>query len=110
MKPGVGIATVNQAGDITGSVILNLPAPGGERQIVPAVLAGTQTVNADGTGTADDTLTLPDGSTLQRSFDFVVRRAKKHGHLRLATEIRYIARESSLTGKVLIVDATRLPD
>ena len=109
-EAGEGIATVDQDGNIAGSLILNLPAPDGGRQVVPAVVAGTQTVNADGTGTADITLTLPDGSSLPRSFDFVIRRAKKHGNSILATETRYVEREASLTGKVAIIDATRLPD
>ena len=108
----VTVATCDGEGNCSGSGILNIPSPDGQRLILPITYVETYTVNADGSGTADLTVTLPDARELRLSDDFVITQATRHGRQLLATQSFRQRRQPSQTvaGNLLVTAvATRLP-
>jgi hypothetical protein len=107
------VATCDGEGNCSGSGILNIPSPDGQRLVIPFTVVQTYTVNANGSGTAALTVTLPDGRELRLNDDFVITQATRHGRQLLATEIFTQRREPSQTvqGNLLVtVVSTRLHD
>jgi hypothetical protein len=107
------MTTFDGEGNFSGSGILNIPSPSGQRLILPISYVGTYTVNANGTGTSALTVTLPDGTELHLNDDTVITQATRHGNRLLATQHFSQRREPSQTvaGNLLVtVVSTRLPE
>jgi hypothetical protein len=107
------VSTFDGEGNFSGSGVLNIPSPGGQRLIIPITYTGTYTVNANGSGTAALTVTLPDGGELRLNDDVVITQATRHGRQLQATQVFSQRREPSQTvaGNLLVtVVSTRLPD
>jgi hypothetical protein len=108
----LGTQTLDGEGGFVGSSIVNLPGASGERIVVPVSFSGTYDVNDDGTGFDQFTATLPNGTTVTRSEDFVITKAKVIGGALIATEIVAALREASAVvpgGVFLTHTYTRLP-
>jgi hypothetical protein len=84
----LGTQTVDGHGKLTGSAIVNQPGPNNTRTIVSIGLAGTYTVNAEGTGQMIVTVTLPGGGTAIVTEDFVITKTKVKDGIAIATEIQ----------------------
>ena len=67
----IGVTIFDGAGKATRSLVLNAAAPEG-REVITITSTGTYSVNPDGTGTALFANSLPDGSSVTFSFDFVI--------------------------------------
>ena len=80
---GIGVAVSDGRGNFHGIQKLNA---GGK--FIPQTLVGTYRVFADGTGDAHVTLTMPDGSTVEGDFDYVVLQAVDAGIVKIATELQ----------------------
>jgi hypothetical protein len=109
----LGTQTVDSLGNFTGSSTLNVPGPNGQRIVLVITFEGTSTVNSDGSGTDTFTATLPDGSKVTRSENFVITRARFVDGELIATEIVGALREPSgvVPGGVFLTHTyTRLPD
>jgi hypothetical protein len=107
------VSTFDGAGNFSGSGMLNIPSPSGQRLIIPITFVGTYTVNANGSGTAALMVTLPDGRELHLNDDTVITQATRHGNQLLATQLFSQRREPSQTvaGNLLVtVVSTRLHD
>lgn len=107
------IATCDGEGHCSGSGTLNIPSPTGERLIIPITFVETYTMNANGSGTAALTVTLPDGRELHLNDDVVITRAARHGNQLVATQLFSQRREPSQTvaGNLLVTTvSTRLRD
>lgn len=91
----LGTQKVDGLGNFVGSSIVNGPGANGERIVVNVTFTGTYTVNSDGTGVDSFTATLPDGSTVTRTEDFVITKAKVIDGVPIATEIVAALREPS---------------
>jgi len=97
----LGILTSDGEGNLGGSAIVNLPKPDGGREVISQSINGTYTVNADGTGSAALTVTLPDDSTIEENIDFVITKVKKIKGDKLAIELRGIEREAVEPGGLM---------
>jgi hypothetical protein len=91
----IGTMNVDGRGNFTGSSIVNVPGANGERVVVPVIFTGTYTVNSDGTGFDAFTATLPDGSTVERTEDYVITKTEVSGGELIATEMVAAVREAS---------------
>jgi hypothetical protein len=110
---GFGVYTLDGNGNYTSaSDIANMPTPEGGRQLIPFTDVGTYQVNANGTVVLSSTYTFPDGSSVKRSWDFVVTQAVRSsvGASLVATEFSGMQREPSLTGDLMTCVCKRLPD
>ena len=115
--PGLiaGIFNVDKSGTLNGYALLNLPSEDGKsRRLVRLAVTGTVTVNADGTGQAKYGGPLPDGTTPPPyTEDFVITKARKSGHGKLALKIVDQRQEASILlgmGNAVTVTWSRLPD
>jgi hypothetical protein len=107
------VSTFDGEGNFSGSGMLNIPSPSGQRLIIPITYVGTYTMNANGSGTSALTVTLPDGTELHLNDDSVITQATRHGNRLLATQLFSQRRQPSQTvaGNLLVtVVSTRLPD
>jgi len=107
------VSTFDGEGNFSGSGILNIPSPAGQRLIIPVTFVGTYTVNADGSGTWALTANLPDGREFRLNDDVVITQATRHGNQLVATQLFGQRREPSQTvaGNLLVtVVSTRLHD
>src|SRR5215467_11614090 len=72
----LGTETMDGQGNLTGSAIVNQPGPNNTRAITNIGLAGTYTVNPDGTGKMVLTVTLEGGGSASVTEDFVITKVK----------------------------------
>jgi hypothetical protein len=84
----LGTETMDGQGNLTGSAIVNQPGPNNTRTITSIGLAGTYTVNSDGTGKMVLTVTLQDGSSASVTEDFLITKVKVVDGVRIASEIQ----------------------
>lgn len=108
-----GVVTFDGMGSAKGAVTVNQPGPAGSRTIVKVTLSGTYTVQSDGTGTIQFTVSLPSGTTSDVTEDFVITRAKNRNGTLLATSIFEAQEQPSviISGDVFVVhNYTRRPD
>ena len=84
----LGTETMDGKGKLTGAAIVNQPGPNNTRTITSIGLAGTYTVNPDGTGVMVLTVTLPGGAMASVTEDFVITKAKVVDGIAIATEIQ----------------------
>jgi len=109
----LGVVTFDGVGNAKGSVLVNQPGPNGSRTIVKVTVAGTYSVQSDGTGTTSFTVTFSDGHTSDVSEDFVITKAEPHGGILIATSIFEAQEQPSvvITGDVFVTHTyTRRPD
>ena len=113
----IGVTIFDGAGKATRSLVLNAAAPEG-REVITITSTGTYSVNPDGTGTALFANSLPDGSSVTFSFDFVIRQAADTVPRRpllwreslLATEVFLMQREPGIAAQLVTFELTRLGD
>lgn len=108
----VGITRFDGAGALERTLVLNEAGPAGERVVLTIPATGSYRVNEDGTGWAVAVNRLPDGSTAEFTFDFVITRAERHGiaHVPIGLALHMVQREPGLAAKLVRFDLTRLPD
>ena len=109
----LGVIAFDGLGSAKGSVLVNQPRVDGSRIIVNVTVAGTYSVNPNGTGTIQFMVTFADGHTSDVTEDFVVTKAEKRGRMSLATSIFEAQEQPSvvISGKVFVVHTlTKLPD
>ena len=109
----LGVVTFDGLGTAKGSVTVNQPGPNGSRTIVKVNLAGTYSVESDGTGTISFTVTFADGHTSDVTEDFVITTAEPREGTLLATSIFEAQEQPSvvITGAVFVTHTyTRRPD
>lgn len=115
VSAAVGVLTADGDGNITGSEIINVPAPVRKRRILSATIEATYTVLPDGMGTAADSTTI-DGVTSGGNFDFVIMQAEvQDSGVKVATEIIALERTPvplgfGIPGDLLTIHLKRLPD
>ena len=107
---GMGVATLDESGNLTGTGSINMPALLGRRSVSTISLAGILEVNPDGTGTASFTSTHEDGSSEASVADFVILEAEVVDGVKLATEVFAVNRSSGLLGFPITYIYKRLPD
>lgn len=83
----LGTVNFDGRGKLAGTAIVNQPGPNNTRTLTSIGIAGTYTMNSDGTGVMVLTITLPGGSTASVTEDFVISRAKVVDGVAIATEI-----------------------
>ena len=91
-RAGVGVDNVDvpeatKRGVAVANALANQPGPNGSRAIVDVILAGTYSVNSDGTGTMSVTVTQPNGASSNVTEDFVITSAGLRNGILLATSI-----------------------
>lgn len=85
----LGFEAMDGHGQITaGSAVVNQPGPNNTRTLSNIGISGTYTINAEGIGTMNLTIALPNGSTANVTEDFVVTRSKTVDGVAVATEIQ----------------------
>ena len=84
----LGTEKMDGKGSLTGAAFVNQPGPNNTRTITNIGIAGTYTVNPDGTGSMFLKITLPDGSMGSVTEDFVITKAKVVDGIAIATEIQ----------------------
>lgn len=84
----LGHEVMDGRGKLTGSAIVNQPGPNDTRAIASIGLAGTYTVNPDGSGSMVLTVTLPGGMTASVTEDFIITKSKMVDGTEIATEIQ----------------------
>jgi hypothetical protein len=85
----LGYEIMDGQGKITGgAAFVNQPGPDSTRTITNIGIAGTYTVNPDGSGKMVLTITLPGGSTAGVTEDFVITRVKVIDGVAIASEIQ----------------------
>lgn len=96
---GVARALGNEKADgqgkLTGAAFVNQPGSDSTRTITNIGIAGTYTVNPDGTGKMILTITLPGGSTANVTEDFVITKAKVVDGTAIATAMEDAQEEPS---------------
>lgn len=76
-------------GKLTGSAIVNQPGSNDTTRSITSIgLAGTYTVNPDGSGAMILTITLPGGMTASVTEDFIITKSKMVDGIEIATEIQ----------------------
>jgi hypothetical protein len=96
---GFGTVESDGKGNFGGTQELNV---GNGKPMLRQAAQGTYVVYPDGTGVAHVTLTLPDGTRLPATFDYVVLEAEERGGVKLATLLQGVSREPAVdpqTGK-----------
>jgi hypothetical protein len=109
----LGVVTFDGLGSVKGSVTVNQPGPVGSRTIVKVTVAGTYSVQSDGTGIIRFTVTLPNGTTSDVTEDFVITKAENRNGTLIATSIFEAQEQPSvvITGDVFVTHTyTRRPD
>jgi hypothetical protein len=81
----VGVLTFDGLGTLKGSATVNQPGPNGSRTIAKVTVAGTYSVESDGTGTMSVTVMLPNGTTSDVTEDFVITKAANRDGMLIAT-------------------------
>jgi hypothetical protein len=84
----LGHEEMDGLGKLTGSAIVNQPGPNDSRTIASIGLAGTHSVNPDGSGSMILTITLPGGMTASVTEDFIITKSKMVDGIEIATEIQ----------------------
>jgi hypothetical protein len=107
---GMGVATIDENGNLTGTGTMNVPALLNRRLVGTVSIAATIEVNPDGTGTGSFTATYEDGSSEAGLADFVIMEAEVVDGVKLATEIFIVNRSSGLLGYPITYIYKRLPD
>jgi len=80
---GFGIVTADKAGHLVdGALLLNVPGPDGERQVIEGQVEGTYTVNPNGTVTMDLMFSLPNQS-VQGTFELMITEEQPSGPTKL---------------------------
>ena len=109
----LGVVVFDGQGSAKGSATVNQPGPGGSRTIVKVSLEGTYSVNSDGTGTIQFTITLPNGTTSDITEDFVITKSESRNGTLIATSIFEAQEQPSvvISGDVFVTHVdTRRPD
>lgn len=108
-----GVVTFDGLGSVKGSVTVNQPNADGTRNIVKVGLAGTDTVNPNGTGNVSFVVTFPDGHTANVTEDLVITKAEVHQGMLIATAMFEAQEQPSvvLSGKIFVTHTySRIPD
>jgi hypothetical protein len=113
----IGVTVFNGNGRATRSLVLNEATPEG-RDVIAIKSDGMYTVNPDGTGTAVLANTLPDGSSVDFSFDFVITQVAGSASTGsfvwreslLGTEVFLMQREPGIAARLVTFELTRLHD
>ena len=85
----LGFEVMDGHGKITaGSAVVNQPGPNDTRSLSTIGISGTYTINAEGMGTMNLTIALPNGSSANVTEDFVVTRSKIVDGVAIATEVQ----------------------
>jgi len=82
----LGHETFDGKGKLTGAALANQPGPNQTRTLTSIGINGTYSVNADGSGKEQLTITLPGGATADVTEDFVITRTKMIDGVLIATE------------------------
>ena len=109
----LGVLTFDGHGAFTGSAVANQPGPNGSRTVVNVTVAGTYSVEGDGTGTMSVHVTLPNGTESDTTEDFVITEAESRNRTLLATSIFDAQEQPSviISGDVFVTHTyTRRPD
>lgn len=109
----LGVMTFDGLGTVKGSVLVNQPAADGSRTIVKVTVAGSYSVNRDGTGIILFTVILPNGQTAHVTEDFVITRSEWRNGVLIATSIFDAQEQPSvvISGNVFVTHIfTRRPD
>lgn len=109
----LGVVDFDGHGNAKGTVLVNQPNPDGSREVVTVGVAGTYSVNSDGTGKIAFVVSFPDGHTANVTEDFVITRAKSQGGTFIATSMTDAQEEPSvvISGDVFVTHVyTRRPD
>ena len=108
-----GVLTFDGLGTLKGSATVNQPGPNGSRTIAKVTVAGTYSVERDGTGTMSVTVMLSNGTTSDVTEDFVITKAESRGGMLIATSIFDAQQQPSvlISGDVFVTHTyTRRPD
>ncbi len=108
-----GVLTFDGLGTLKGSATVNQPGPNGSRTIAKVTVAGTYSVERDGTGTMSVTVMLPNGTTSDATEDFVITKAESRDGMLIATSIFDAQQQPSvlISGDVFVTHTyTRRPD
>jgi hypothetical protein len=103
---GMGVATVDENGNLTVSGTINGPALFDRRTVSTISIEATLDVNPDGTGIA----TYVNGSSEDPGADFVIMEAEVVDGVKLAIEIFGVDRSSVVLGFPSTFIYRRLPD
>ncbi|HXF04721.1 MAG TPA: hypothetical protein VNM72_04815 [Blastocatellia bacterium] len=77
---GFGMVTANKAGHLVdGVLLLNVPGPDREREIIRGQVEGTYTVNPNGTVTMNLVFSFPDGRSVEGTFDLMITEEQPSG-------------------------------
>lgn len=110
----IGVISFDGNGNIAGSCAANLPGRTFQERIqIKASLKGAYTVDADGSGFGSSTETslLPDGSTQETGYRFMINQVEAIGGARVAQLVTLIQEKlDPVTGGLNTATATRLPD
>jgi hypothetical protein len=109
----VGVTRFDGAGSLSRTLVLNEADPQGDGRVILTIPgSGSYTVTPDGSGSAVVVNELPDGSTVQFTFDFVITRAERQGAARapLGLALHMVQREAGIAATLVTFDLTRLPD
>jgi hypothetical protein len=101
---GVGVATPDGKGNITGQQTLNLSGT-----VIPHTFFGTYIINPDGTGSASLTFVIPDGSRQQANFDYVVLEADETKSGMLIRQLQGFSIQPGLGGTLGFIRYQRIP-
>jgi len=99
----VGVAEFDGQGKVTRFVRINASGQDGERRLIDITSVGTYSVDPDGLGVIYFTNTLPNGSTSEVTFDFVIQTSgtrQRRGSLR-AEKIFAVQREAGITASLI---------
>lgn len=113
---GLWAETLDGKGNLVRTGVLNYPTPGsttGARTLGTVTSVGTYNVTCNGTGTITRMVTLPDGSTVFQTDDFIITgAAQAPGRVLIATTIVDAQRvpSSTVPGVFITHVHTRLPD
>jgi hypothetical protein len=85
----VGFEVMDGHGKISGAAFVNQPGPDNTTRTVATIgISGTYTINAEGMGSMNLTITLPGGATANVTEDFVITKSKSVDGVAIATEIQ----------------------
>ena len=105
--------TFDGLGTLKGSATVNQPGLNGSRTIAKVTVAGTYSVESDGTGTMSVTVMLPNGTASDVTEDFVITKADSRDGMLIATCIFDAQQQPSviISGDVFVTHTyTRRPD
>jgi hypothetical protein len=111
-QAGVSVTTYDGQGSFSGVTVQGVPGRTfRERVFARASFRGTYNVGENGAGAGAITTTFPDGSTSDVNIALVITRSARIGDDTVAQEFSFIHEQlGAMTGNLLTLQATRLPD